>query len=131
MGGSHKVVDWPIFPSYVFCRFREADVTRVLRTAGVVTVLGSGDRLATIPDEEIGNVRRFVEAVVRGGQEPEPVSRRDFREGQRVRVTVGPFEGVEGTVRETRDRHRLLAGITGIGQALEVDITADSVEPTG
>lgn len=121
-----KVVEWPAFPGYVFCRFRDTDYRDVLTTPGIATVLGSGGEPAPIPDEEIENVRRFVDGIAATGQEPEPGHA--FREGQAVRVVRGPFQGVVGRVREIRGRKRLLVGIRGIGQALEVDIPAEAIE---
>jgi transcription antitermination factor NusG len=121
-----KVVEWPVFPSYVFCRVEPPQMTLVLRTPGVAQIVHHAGAPAVIRDEEMENVRRVVEGLAASGQEPEPTP--DFRTGQPVRVIRGPFEGVTGRVREVRGRKRLLVGIAEIGQGLEVDIPADALE---
>ncbi len=115
-----KVVPFPLFPSYVFGRFAMRDLHLVLTTPGVSTIVRTQGQPTPIAEEELENVRRFAAAVASTGVEPD--ARPFLAEGQRVRVTEGPFEGVEGIVIESRGRRRVLVGISAIGQGLEVDI---------
>lgn len=123
-----KVVEWPVFPSYVFCRFDVQQMLPVLQTPGVADVVRHQGEPARIRAKELENVRRFIEGLVKSGQEAEPAEAPAFREGQPVRVVRGPFEGVRGAVREVRGRQRLLVGIEGIGQGLEVEVAAETLE---
>lgn len=128
-----KVVEWPLFPSYVFARTRRDSLFRVLDTPGVAGVVRLGGRPVPVPDEDIENVRRFAEAVAETGNVPEPEPL--VSEGQRVRVVSGPLEGVEGLVIERRGGGRTLlqVGLEAIGQGLkvEVDIASLQVLPNG
>lgn len=121
-----KVVDFPLFPSYVFGRFTLADVHQVLTIPGVSTIVRREGIPAPIPDPEIDNIRRFQEALARTGQVAEP---NPLQEGQWVRVTSGPFSNVEGVVVERRGRKRVLVGLRTIGQGLEVDIDTRILQP--
>ena len=121
-----KLVDWPLFPSYVFARFTLADVHSVLTTPGVATIVRHGNHPTPIPEYELQNVRRFVRALAESGEDV--VVRSLPREGQRVRVIDGPFEGVEGVVLEERGRRRVLVGLQAIGQGLEVDLDGRVLE---
>lgn len=121
-----KIVEWPIFPSYVFARFTLQDVHRVLTTPGVATIVRHGEHPTPIPQAELENVRRFVEALTESGTEADV--RPMVEEGQRVRVVEGPFEGVEGIVLERRTRWRVLVGLESIGQGLEVDLDGRVLE---
>src|SRR5687767_9382750 len=107
-----KVVPFPLFPSYVFARFALRDVHAVLTTPGVSTIVRTQGQPAPVAEDELENVRRFAEGLAATGIEPE--SRPLIEEGQRIRVTEGPFEGVEGIVIENRGRKRVLVGITAI-----------------
>src|SRR5271154_152097 len=50
-----KVVDVPVFPGYLFVRFDDSSASRVAvsRTEGAVRILGAGERIEAVPDEEI------------------------------------------------------------------------------
>ncbi len=115
-----KLVAWPLFPSYVFARFTLRDVHDVLVVPGVSTIVRADGRPTPIPDEELANVRRFVEVVAETGTVPEV--RPLIHEGDWVRIVDGPFVGVEGRVVERRGRRRVLVGLGAIGQGIEVDI---------
>lgn len=122
-----KLVDWPLFPSYVFGRFAPDDLSRVLATRGVVEVVRVGGRPLTIPEEEIENVRRFASALSSAGVEPEPEP--FLEKGQEVRVCEGPFTGVVGVVVETSRGRRVLVGVRGIGMGFAVDVNARHLQP--
>lgn len=122
-----KVVEWPLFPSYVFGRFSQADMTRVLSTPGVAALVRSNGRPAPIADDELRNVRRLVQVLSTGAGEPE--HRPYIAEGEWVEVTGGPFQGLRGVVVQQRNRRRVLIGIKAIGQGLEVDIDTKALRP--
>lgn len=115
-----KLVDVPVFPSYVFGRFPLSRLTQVLATHGVFAVVSVAGYPRPIPAAEIESVRRAAEAAAQTGTVLEAAGLVD--EGARVRVAAGPFEGVEGRVVERRGRRRVLVGISVIGQGLELDI---------
>lgn len=124
-----KMVEWPLFPSYVFGRFSLADAHRVLGTPGVATLVKVNGRPAAIADAELENVRRFTRALGSGAVEVE--HRSFFAEGEWVEVMEGPFQGVRGVVVEQRNRKRVLIGLKVIGQGLEVDIDSKLLRPVG
>jgi transcription antitermination factor NusG len=120
-----KVVDFPLFPSYVFGRFDLAQAHRVLSVPGVATLVRAAGRAVPIPDGDIENVRLFAQALQEGGTLPE--RRPFFADGEWVEVTAGPFAGVRGVVVEQRGRRRVLIGLKAIGQGLEIDIDTRSL----
>lgn len=121
-----KVVQFPLFPSYVFGRFTLNDLHTVLSTPGVSTIVRPTGYPTPIPEDDILNVRRFAEAIQETGVEPE--QRPFIAEGEWVRVKGGPFEGVQGIVREQRSSKRVLVGLEAIGQGLEIDIDASLLQ---
>lgn len=122
-----KLVDFPLFPSYVFGRFTLAQLHSVLTTRGVSTIVRTNGYPTPIPDADIQNVQRFVSAIAQTGIETE--QRPFLTEGQWVRILDGPFDGVEGVVVEQRGRKRVLVGVEAIGQGLEIDIDARLLKP--
>lgn len=122
-----KVVEWPLFPSYVFGRFSLVDAHRVLTTPGVATLVKANGRPASISDEELENVRCFAQILSKGDVQSE--ARPFLTEGEWVEVMEGPFQGVRGIVVEHRNRRRVLIGIRAIGQGVEVDIDTSALRP--
>ena len=115
-----KVVEFPLFPSYVFGRFTLHEIHNVLGTPGVSTIVRANGYPTPISASDIENVQIFASAVAETGVEVE--TRPFFAEGEWVKVLEGPFEGVEGVVVERRGRKRVLVGVAAIGQGLEIDI---------
>lgn len=122
-----KVVQFPLFPSYVFGRFTLREMHTVLTTPGVSTIVRAGGYPTPVPATELDNVRKFVTALAESGIEPD--ARPFLTEGQWVRVLEGPFEGVEGVVVERRGRKRVLVGLSAIGRGFEIDIDTRLLKP--
>ncbi len=105
-----------LFPGYVFCRF---DVTKrlpILTTTGVISILGIGKEPAPIPDEEM----EVVNAVLRSGFPAEPCAY--LREGQRVRVTSGSLDGVQGILVKRKNQFRMVVSVTMLQRSIAVEI---------
>jgi transcription antitermination factor NusG len=115
-----KLVEFPLFPSYVFGRFQLKELHSILTTPGVSTIVRTNGYPTPIPEREIHNVQLFAQAVAQTELELE--QRPFIGEGEWVKVLEGPFEGVEGIVIEERGRKRVLVGVEAIGQGLEFDI---------
>ncbi|MGH7504145.1 MAG: UpxY family transcription antiterminator, partial [Longimicrobiales bacterium] len=114
-----KVVEFPLFAGYIFVRFPPQRLHVLLDVPGVVYIVRANGQLASIGNAEIENIARFVSGLERSGVEPAQVT---FAEGHIVRVTEGPFQGVEGVVLQRRGRRRVLVGIRSIGIGFEVNI---------
>ena len=63
-----KVVETPLFPGYVFCRFNVHNRLPVLVTPGVISVVGMGKTPIAVEDSEILS----LEAAIGSGIRMEP-----------------------------------------------------------
>ena len=70
-------------------------------------------RPAAIPDREM-EVFRFVVTAGREGLTLLGDDRPEYHEGDRVRVTGGPFKGAEGHIRRIKRDRRLVVSISGV-----------------
>lgn len=119
-------VQVPLFPGYLFVR-QPIDKTRyveILKARGVVRVLGEGwDRLVPIAAEEIESIQR----VVRTGQLVFPY--RHLQAGDRVRITRGPLQGVEGFfVRDRLEKGLLVLSVHLLRRSVAVEVDCTFVE---
>jgi transcription antitermination factor NusG len=121
-----KIVDWPLFPGYVFARFETVETAQVLGTPGVATVVRQDGAPAPIPDQEIENVRRFAALVSETGEVPEPTPL--IRLGQRAEIVTGVFTGLVGVVVQRRGSRALVQiGVETIGQGIKIEVEASSL----
>ncbi|HEY6446928.1 MAG TPA: UpxY family transcription antiterminator [Acidobacteriaceae bacterium] len=118
-----KVLSLPLFPGYVFVRGGYERRIDVVSTPGVFSILSHGDRFATIPQQEIDGVRKTVEGRLR--VEPHPF----LKCGERVRVTRGTLQGVEGILTRKKNMFRLVLSVEMLAQSVGVEIDASDVEP--
>jgi transcription antitermination factor NusG len=116
-------IELPIFAGYLFCRFDAKRRLPILTTNGVVSILGFGNEPAAIPDHEI----EAVGAVLRAGLSAEPHPY--WREGQRVRVSHGSLEGVEGVLLKQKNELRIVISVTMLQRSISVEIDHDHLIP--
>lgn len=118
-----KVLSLPLFPCYVFVRGGAGRRLQVATTPGVHMILTKGEQIAVVPEEEIQSIRRVVDGSFR--VEPHPF----LKCGQRVRVTRGSLEGVEGILVRKKNLYRLVLSVEMLAQSVGVEIDASDVEP--
>jgi transcription antitermination factor NusG len=94
-----KVVEEPLFKSYVFVRVAEEDRTHVRMTNGAINFVYWNGKPAIIKDREITAIKRFLDEYE--NVEARPV---EWKVDQRVRVTNGTLMDHEGKVLDIRHK---------------------------
>jgi transcription antitermination factor NusG len=70
--------------------------------------------------------KNVIESLFRG--EPSKIKREPYlARGEHVRVTAGPFEGIEGYVLAVKGSVRVVVSVESIGQSLSVEVGPDWV----
>ncbi|MEP6957117.1 MAG: UpxY family transcription antiterminator [Nitrospirota bacterium] len=116
-----KEIEVPLFSGYCFVRFGSDHKLPVLKTIGVVDIVGNGHNPEPIPDEEIVALRTLMASVL--PYDPHPY----LHEGMQVEVIRGPLQGVHGVLLRKEKRHRLILGVRLIQQAAVVGIDVSDV----
>lgn len=119
----YKKVEVPLFPSYLFVQLGWDPPRRlsVLRTPGVVRIVGFGLRDVPVPEEQIEALRRVVESEATVHQH------KYLRVGQRVKVISGALAGVEGILKRIKGTDRLIIAVEAIRQAVAVELAGYEV----
>jgi hypothetical protein len=122
-GHRKRIVEVPLFSCYVFAwgLLEHAYLATASRHAGRVIAVADQARLG----EELSNVQRAAEA---GGQF---LPGQFLTEGRRVRVSAGPFEGIEGVIERMGSNDRLWLQVHAIGRSLGLEVDASLLEPAG
>jgi len=120
-----KLLSLPLFPGYVFVRGNAERRLQVVTTPGVHMILSRGEQIAVVPEEEILSIRRAVDGSYR--VEPHPF----LKCGERVRVTRGSLEGVEGILVRKKNLYRLVLSVEMLAQSVCVEVAVADVEPAG
>lgn len=94
-----KVVEEPLFKSYVFVKVSDEDRTAVRMTPGAINFVYWDGKPAVIREKEIATIRRFLNEYE--NVEVQPI---DIKINQRVRITNGTLMDQEGKVLDIRHK---------------------------
>ncbi len=118
-----KWVEEPLFRSYIFIRISEKERLDAIRTDGVVRMISFQGRAISIPDKQIEAVRAYI-------NEGEDRVEKEvyFERGDRVEVTRGTLQGLQGIMVETKGKKRVMVEIEGIGEKIILNIPKSSLK---
>lgn len=116
-----KEVETPLFPGYLFCRFDPRERLPILKTPGVIQVVGYNRLPVPIEESEV----QAIQALVASGlpRHPWPF----LAVGDRVRIESGPLRGHEGLLLDFKGNHRLVLSVSLLQRSVAVEIDATSV----
>ncbi len=119
------MLDLPLFPGYVFVRLALRDRLRVVQIPSVVRLVGFGGLPTALPDTEMEIMRSGVSQSPHA--EPHPF----LTVGRRVRITAGPFAGLEGVLKRKKSSLRVVISLELIQRSVAVDVDIADVRPVG
>ena len=119
-----KKVKMPVFKSYVFVRMDDykKESVAVLETPGAVRFLWWLGKPGLVRDEEIINIRHFLERYQ--GAEVQM----DYHRGERVRVAEGPLKEQQGVILDIKNKKAVLY-IDSMGISLTAQLPLGFLEP--
>ncbi len=117
--GKRKIVEKRIFQGYVMVQMKMSeDAWYIVRnTPSVTGFVGSGSEPTPISEEEMDKIMK------RMGRE-EPKYKIDFKIGEVVNITDGPFKGFDGSINEvdvTKGKLKVLVNMFGRETPVELD----------
>ena len=111
-----KLVEEPLFKSYVFVRVTDEERTAVRMTEGVINFVYWDGKPAIIKDKEILAIRQFL-----NDHENVELVKLEIKTDDRVKIVAGPFMDQEGKVIEVRNKTARVV-IDSLGYMLVADI---------
>jgi transcription antitermination factor NusG len=118
-------VEVPAFSCYAFVRIVTTAERRakVLRTPGVLGFVGSEGLGASIPDEEIENLRNIFNHRI-------PCVMHPFvKVGMRVRIRGGSLDGIEGILVGQNQDMSIVVSVELLGRSLSIRAEGYNIQP--
>ena len=120
-----KKVEEPLFKSYIFVYSNAKEYIPILNVYGVIRFVTFEHEAVIVPENQIVAIKRYID-----NPDDEIVQEeKKLEEGQTVRVTNGPMQGLLGKLVSIKNKHRLLVYIEAVGQHILVSIPRTKVEP--
>jgi len=117
-----KKIDRPLFPGYLFSRFKIADRVRILQVPSVKQIVGVGNTPQPISVHQLDNLKALVAA--NSGLAPWPY----LNSGQRIQVDRGPLTGVKGfVIRAEEGVVRIVVSLDLLQRSVAAVIDRDSI----
>ncbi len=117
-----KELSLPLFPCYLFLWGELKRKSEIVTTPGFHSFVGFGDQPITIPQEEIEAVRQAINS----GSTVEPCPYLRF--GDKVRISSGPLEGIEGILVRKKNGCRLVLSVDLLEKSVAVEVDSFVVE---
>jgi transcription antitermination factor NusG len=118
-----KLVEEPLFKSYVFVKVKEEQRTPVRMTDGVINFVYWDGKPAVIKEKEIESIRKFLDEY-----EDVQLIKLEIRDDQKVRITSGAFMDLEGKVIEVKNKSARVL-VESLGYLLVADIDKNKLLP--
>lgn len=113
-------VQKPVFPGYFFVSFDLEGRVELLKSNNIVRIINVPDQRALL--HELAQVRKALNVDATLG------AVNALAKGRFVRITAGPFMGVEGMVSGIKGTNVVRLNVDLIGQAIAVEVDKDYLE---
>jgi transcription antitermination factor NusG len=117
-----KIIQQPLFPSYIFVRLNLRDRLQILGVPGIVNLVSFHGSPEPLPEEDIDALRVGLAQTRDVRQHP------FVNAGRRVRIARGPLVGFTGIVRRMKGNLRVILSVELIRRSFLVDVDLSSLE---
>ncbi len=119
-----KWVEEPLFNSYLFVKISKKEYSEVLMTNGVCRFVYFSGKASYIPEQQINDLKLLI-----SNEAQLEIVDPGYKKGEKVRVKMGPLQGLTGELIDFRLKKKLLIKLEQINQALLVQIPMAFIEP--
>ncbi len=118
-----KELDLPLFPGYLFCRFNPMERLPILKTPGMIAIVGTARMPTPVEATEIAALRKLVSSDL--ARQPWPF----LKVGQRVRIECGALAGLEGILLQVKGRDRIILSVTLLQRSVAAEVESSWITP--
>lgn len=117
-----KMVEEPLFRSYIFVKITQKDYYIVLNTLGLVRYITFEGKAVPIPENQIDQIKQLLEQNI----EVEAIDEK-LEPGTMVEVKFGSLMGLEGELIEHHGKKKVIVRIEHISHSLLVTLPAQYI----
>ncbi|MGA9392501.1 MAG: transcription termination/antitermination NusG family protein [Candidatus Sulfotelmatobacter sp.] len=117
-------LELPLFPNYIFVRIDPRERLRVLRVAGVLSIVSAGREPLPVPEHYITGLR---DGLLANKIQPHP----GLDVGDRVRITSGAMANMVGVLDRRKNAFRVVLKLGMIGRSVAVEVDVANIESAG
>lgn len=116
-----KIIEVPLFKSYIFVHIDLSEKVRVLQTDGILNFVHYLGKPAVIKEEEIGLIKQYL---LEKDVTISLISKEGYAESTKIRVNHGVFMGKEGTVLKNMKK-KIFVKLESLGQVMVVEFPVE------
>lgn len=112
----------PMFPNYLFVRFKQEDLAQVRSAPGIAGIVRFGEHYPTIPNATIHHLQEMTY------EDNICVIENKIQKGDTITIAKGPFQGLQALVQQVlpaKERVHILLDF--LGRTTELEISKDEV----
>jgi transcription antitermination factor NusG len=117
-----KILERPLFPGYLFCRFDVHNRLPILKTPGVLQIVGVGKTPVPVDEMEMNAIQKLGESGLQA--HPWPF----LQIGDLARIASGPLRGLTGIVVGMRSELKLVLSVSLLQRSVAVEVERDWLE---
>ena len=118
-----KWVEEPLIKSYLFVNISEQEKTEVLMTKGVARFIYFSNKVATMPERQIDDLKLLLSSPY----ELE-VTQEDLQPGEKVFIKAGALKGLTGEIISYRSQKQLAMRLEKLGCSIVVNVAATLID---
>jgi len=119
-----KIVEEPLIKSYLFAYISAREYAEVLMTSGVARFIYFANRVASIPDQQIHDLKLLLATDA----DLELIDY-DIKPGENVLIKAGPFKGIRAELVSVQNRQRIILRLQDIGYSININTSIAFIEP--
>jgi len=120
-----KIIEEPLFKSYVFVRIDDTERSKVLMTDGALNFVHYLGKPAVIKEEELNTIKAYL---AEKDAKISIISDEGFSSGDKIKVNYGVFMDKEGTVIRS-GKKKVYVQLQSLGQVMIVEFPAAFLSP--
>lgn len=116
-----KKIQVPLFSGYVFSKVNEKERLTAVQQDSIVKVISFDGKPSYIPECQIESLKKMLLET------PDVFVTNGLEIGQHVKITEGPFAGVDGCIKEMNKERWLCVSIELLNRTVSVKLSLDSI----